>query len=124
MRVSAYYFATDLAAPQPCSVRVHAKRTVKVGDLAGTNFSYAEQQETPPQIVFWRAEIEPVNLAVVMISSTEGYRVDHVHPADGPTRIGEVSPLRQAELALFASPAPGTVYAAPAVPDAPDDSGW
>ena len=74
-----------------------------VGDLAGTNLSYAETIERPAQIVFWQAELDdlPVDLSrgfKAVFSATEGYFIDNVHPVDGLTRKADVTPLRSDEL--------------------------
>lgn len=105
MQVPAYYYATDDGPPQQCSVRVHTKFDAKLGDLKGTSFSYAETQAQVPKLIFWLAEIDPSNMAVVMISAAEGYRVDNVHPRDGATCTAEVSILTAEERAAFQYPA-------------------
>ena len=105
MRVPAFYYATDDGLPQGCSVRVHTKFNAQLGDLKGTNFSYAETEAQIPKLIFWRAEIDPDNMAVVMISADEGYRVNHVHEPDGATRTAEVSILTAEERAAFQYPA-------------------
>lgn len=111
MRVPAFYYpAGDAdAAPVPCHVRVHTKFNAQLGDLKGTNFSYAETEAQIEKLVFWIDELDPDNQAVVMVSSIEGYRINHVHPRDGATRTVEVAQLDEADLALYEHPA-GAVY--------------
>lgn len=105
MRVPAFYYATDDGLPQACDVRVHTKLNAQLGDLKGTNFSYAETEAQIPKLIFWLADgIDPDNMAVVMISATEGYRINHAHEPDGATRTVEVSILTAAERALFSYP--------------------
>lgn len=104
MRVPALYYAAGSPVGVPCSVRVHTKLNKQEGDLAGTNFSYAEQEVHIPAVLFWRSEIDPNNKGVVMISADEGYRINHVRPPDGLTITAEVVTLSEAERAAFAVP--------------------
>jgi hypothetical protein len=104
MQVPAYYYATVLAAPVPVNVRVHTKFNQQLGDLKGTSFSYAETEAQLPRLVFWRAEVDPDNNALIMIGPEEGYRINHVHEPDGPTRTAEVSFLDAAERAALSYP--------------------
>lgn len=104
MRVRALYYAPGSAVGVPCYVRVHTKLNKQQGDLAGTNFSYAEQEEHIPAVLFWRSEIDPDNKAVVMISADEGYRVNHVRQPDGLTITAEVAQLTRSDLLAFAAP--------------------
>lgn len=104
LRVPALYYAPGTSVGVPCSVRVHTKLNKQQGDLAGTNFSYAEQEEHIPAVLFWLSEIDPDNKAVVMISETEGYRVNHTRQPDGLTITAEVAQLTRAELAAYAAP--------------------
>lgn len=111
MRVPAfYYLGGDAdASPAPCHVRVHTKFGAQLGDLKGTNFSYAETEAQIQKLLFWIEELDPDNQGVVMISAIEGYRINHVHPRDGATRTVEVAELDEADLALYEYPA-GAVY--------------
>lgn len=104
MKVPAYYFAPGSAVAALCDVRVHTKLNKQQGDLAGTNFSYAEQEEHIPALLFWRSQIDPDNKAVVMISADEGYRVNHVRQPDGLTVTAEVVQLTAAERAAYTYP--------------------
>ena len=51
------------------------------------------------------SEIDPDNNAVVMISASEVYRINHVHPKDIWTRKAEVSELDAADLSAYGAPA-------------------
>lgn len=106
MRVPAFYYPGGVtsAEPVPCHVRVHTKFGAQLGDLKGTNFNYAETEANVPSLVFWVQEIDPDNNAVVMISPSEGYRINHVHPRDLWTRKAEVSDLDAEDLALYGAP--------------------
>lgn len=104
MRVSALYYGPGNVGAVACNVRVHTKLNKQQGDLAGTNFSYAEQEEHIPAVLFWRSEVDPVNKTVVMISQTEGYRINHVRQADGLTVLAEVVALTNAELGRYEWP--------------------
>lgn len=104
MSVPAYYIATPGAEPLPCTVRVHTK-VAQLGDLKGTNFSYAETEEVVPKLVLWRAEIAaPANKAVVTISAEEAYRIGVVRPPDGLTVTVEVAALKPLEAAALPYP--------------------
>lgn len=106
MKVAALYIPPG-GAPQPVFVRVHTKDDVLLGDMVGTNFSYAEKQEIEPSILFMRDEVAmPVRNAIVMISATEGYRINNVKPADDISITAEVTRLMVAELAGQPIPAP------------------
>lgn len=108
MRVRAFYYPAGNPAAEPATVhvRVHTKFDAQLGDLKGTNFNYAEIEAQVPRLVFWRSEQEPDNLAVVMISADEGYRINHVHEPDGLTRKAEVETLDAADRAQFDFPEP------------------
>lgn len=107
MRVPAFYYPGGLVGAEPvlCHVRVHTKFGAQLGDLKGTNFNFAETEASVPALVFWVSEIDPDNNAVVMISASEGYRINHVHPKDIWTRKAEVSELDAGDLAAYGAPA-------------------
>ena len=86
MRVTALYIppaSIDAAqTPIPCTVRVHSKFAA-LGDMAGTNFGYAERSEILPRLLIWRAEIaQPVRGAIVSVEEGEAYSIDFVEPHD------------------------------------------
>lgn len=73
-------------------VRVHEK-FVQNGDLAGTNFHYAELEDSSPIAVFWLND--PIGFAPKrgMSFLTEygrGYRIDTVMPPDDQTQNAKV----------------------------------
>jgi hypothetical protein len=82
----------------PVNVRVHY--TFKaLGDMQGTNFHFAQREETMPRIVFLRSEIAaPARSAVVSISSDEAYRVDNTLPPDGLTVTAEALRLSASQI--------------------------
>lgn len=85
------------------SVRVHNKN-VTAGDLAGTSLGYAEVREDNPQIVFDLLEYAPLREDVVILTATEGYRVQVVDPADGEFQVASVLRMSTAQLASYTPP--------------------
>lgn len=90
-------------APIPVTVRVHDK-FVAQGDLAGTNFHYAERAEDAPRIIFLRGEIAPERGLYVSLETGLAYQVDHVDPADNITVTTRAVPLSAADCAGFPVP--------------------
>lgn len=89
-----------LDSPILASSRYHSEGK-PVGDLAGTNLSYAEQMERPAQVVFLDEEIAAADLSrgmVIIYTATEGYFLDLIHPSDGYTTNCDVTPLSETEL--------------------------
>jgi len=72
-----------------------------VGDLAGTNLSYAEHIERPTTLVLWKSELlATVKRGAEFIFTTdEGWLVDTVEPADNQTITVRVSPMSATDLA-------------------------
>lgn len=90
------------ADPVAVTVRYHDE-SKRVGDLAGTNLSYAEVMERPAQLVFWNAELDTAAVSLdrgmyVVLTATEGYFLDVIHPRDGLTTKADVTPMRTDEL--------------------------
>lgn len=80
-------------------IHVRRKTDVKpVGDLAGTNLSYAEAQEPVSSLIFLLSEHAPTRGEMVVLSATEGYFVDTIDPADGITQTAQVSRMSASEL--------------------------
>lgn len=101
-RAVALYTDADVLVPVSLTARYHDE-SKKVGDLAGTNLSYAEQMERPAQIVFWNAQLSTAGVSLdrgmfVIFSTTEGYHLELIHPADGKTTKADVTPMRPSEL--------------------------
>ena len=69
----------------------------RMGDLAGTNLSYAQTAERPTQIVLWREELPlpPDYGTIIIFSDGLGFHVDNVKPPDGDTITVEVSPVTE-----------------------------
>jgi hypothetical protein len=110
MQVPAYYYAQGSLVPLPVNIRVHNKWLAQ-GDVKGTSFAFAETREDAPALVFLYDEIDPDIGAVVMISSSEGYRVQVPDPRYLQTVTAKVTPLLPHELPDFLSPEEGMVAA-------------
>lgn len=104
-RPAMLYLDPDSAPTGQITVRPHS-RTAKIGDLAGTNLSYAETQDREQTVVFWRDQLvpytgasgSPPRGALVVLSTDEGYWVDNTMPPDGPRVTAEVTRASAAEL--------------------------
>ena len=95
------FYETE-ATPSPTTItgRAHAAPKV-VGDLAGTNLSYAEVHERPTTVVLLRSELTALTLtrgSLIIFEATEGWFVETVKPPDGLTVTVEVSPLSSTSL--------------------------
>lgn len=111
MKVPAFYYVDgdSEGTPKLVHVRVHTKLNREQGDLKGTSFSYAEVEEHIPTVLFWLDELaqqgfEPARQGVVMISGTEGYRIDHLRERDLWTQHAEVATLTEHERESYAYP--------------------
>jgi len=81
--VNAFYIPVPAATPQAVTVRLFIRDEIKAGDMAGTNFHYAEMQERVPRILFMREQVNlPARGAVVSVAPGEAYRIDNTEPAD------------------------------------------
>jgi len=104
-RPATLYLDPNIEPPAPITIRHHEKPGL-VGDLAGTNLSYAENHDDEETIVFWCDELAPIigepasppRGALVVLSATEGYWVDNTRPRYGQTVTAEVTPATTAEL--------------------------
>lgn len=93
------------------TVRHHEKAEL-VGDLAGTNLSYAENHDDEETVVFWCEQLAPLvgadaippRGALVVLSETEGYYVENARPRYGQTITAEVTPASASELAGKTAP--------------------
>lgn len=100
-RPASYYRASGFLAGL-----VHIRTVenpVKTGDLAGTNLSYAEVQEVRVQVIFDRAELESLGIAVarndmVVLAVDRGFVLDNVLPPYGMTTSAEVTRMSASEL--------------------------
>lgn len=114
-RSASFYETSGTATPETIDVRTHYAGK-RVGDLAGTNLSYAEQLEHPTELIFWNDDLVTAGVTLdrgnrVIFSATEGYRVDVAHPKDGQTQKVEVTPMNVASLTGLTLP-DGTVIGA------------
>ena len=102
-RVPALYYAPGAVVFTALYVRAHDKNAL-VGDLAGTNFSYAERVESVPKVIFVDEDFKPARDAVVMISATEGYRLEYRDPKDDISYTSPAVRLTDEELLDFENP--------------------
>ena len=85
-----------------------------VGDLAGTNLSYAEVHERPTTVVLWRAELEAALISrgnKIIFEADEGWYVETVKPRDGQTVTVEVTPLSKSSMVGLTLPDGTTIPA-------------
>lgn len=89
-----YYVAPELGTIpfiRQITVRIHDK-FLRVGDLAGTNFHYAEIEENSPRGIFMRQEIEPKK-NFILATKRGYYRIDSLLPPDGLTVTANLARL-------------------------------
>ncbi len=94
-RPASFYESTGALLADPITARRHDAPKV-VGDLAGTNLSYAETHERPTTVVLWKAQLATVTLrrgCLIIFAADEGWFVESVKPADGQTITVEVSEM-------------------------------
>lgn len=100
MKVPAFYIVSPGADPVvylECTVRVHSLFRA-LGDIQSNQVGLAEREEMVPRLVFLVEEVSPARGAIVMVSATEGYRIDIVQPRDGLTVTAFVIPMSPAQL--------------------------
>lgn len=106
MRVAALYTSPQGSAPLEMNVRVHTQWAA-LGEVKGTSFDYAEREDTVPEIIIDRLELDDLDRGgVVAISAEEMYRVDHSEPPDGEFRTVKVNRMLPAERVGVAFPEP------------------
>ncbi len=106
MRVPASYYASPGSPAEPVLiyVRVHTKSNL-IGDLAGTNLSYAENREETLKLIFMRDEVgSPPRGALIVIDAEEGYLVDNLEKPDGLTVTAHVTRVEAEDLVGRALP--------------------
>lgn len=91
---ASYYVDKDQVDPPVyVTCRPHSKHGL-IGDLAGTNLSYAENPDRVETIIFWRDQIVekvgipsgvPARNSLIVFSADEGYWTDNARPPDGDT---------------------------------------
>lgn len=104
-RPAMLYLDPAIEPPSPITVRHHEKSAL-VGDLKGTNLSYAENHDDEETVVFWCDQLIPLvgagasppRGALVVFSATEGYWVDNTRPRYGQTVTAEVTPAATSDL--------------------------
>lgn len=104
MALPSVFYESALASPSVpedvVTVRVHDVPKL-VGDLAGTNLSYAEVHDRPATAVFWNEQMAGRNLtrgAMFILQDGRGFHVEDTHPPDGLTTTVDITPLGAAEL--------------------------
>jgi hypothetical protein len=105
MKVPALWYASGLSTstPVPISIRAFYKMQL-TGEDQGTRLHWSQIEDKIPEVLFWLAEAVPVRLGVIMISPTEGYRLDNLKPVDIQTQTAQTVPLLAGDLALFSYP--------------------
>jgi hypothetical protein len=99
-RPASFYTSSGVLLDDPITARRHDAPKL-VGDLAGTNLSYAETHERPTTVVLWREQLTGVSLrrgCVIVFDAEEGWFVESVKPADGQTITVEVTELSKADM--------------------------
>lgn len=105
-RPASFYTSSGVLLDDPITARRHDAPKL-VGDLAGTNLSYAETHERPTTVVLWRAQIEGVSLrrgCEIIFDAEEGWFVESVKPADGATITVEVTEMSKGDMVGKALP--------------------
>ena len=99
-RPASYYADPNLSDPPVLvHIRPHGKRGM-TGDLAGTNLSYAQNNDRVFTVLFFRDEVpNPPRGALVVLSATEGYFVDNVELPDGLSVTASVTVADATDLA-------------------------
>lgn len=106
--LSVIFYETSASTPtveaDTVSARIHDK-SAPVGDLAGTNLSYAEVMERPTRAIFEAVDMVGRNLqrgSMIVgknyMDQIVGYHVENLHPTDGLTKTVDVTPLSDTEL--------------------------
>lgn len=102
-RPASFYVAGWRTDPVTLNVRLHYTNE-RVGDLAGTNLSYAEKLEQPTSLIFWLQELVDAGLGlpsrgnVVLFSETEFFHVDVCGERDQHLMKAEVTPMRREDV--------------------------
>lgn len=114
-RQASFYETSGTVVPEVFDVRTHYAGK-RVGDLAGTNLSYAEQLEQPTELVFWNEDLTAAGVSLergnrVIFSASEGFYVDVAHPKDGLTQKVEVTPMNPSAIVGLTLP-DGTIVGA------------
>jgi hypothetical protein len=82
MEVPAYYVRVPSAAPVAAHVRIH-NHFNQVGDIKGSRTYPAEAENVSPKIIFQLSEVPLLRSgAIVSVSATEAYQIDHLIDAD------------------------------------------
>lgn len=89
--------------PELVTVRILSKWDA-VGELAGTSYQYAEQQDEIPRIIFDIREFDPDRNAVVCLSSDEMYVLDASDPPDDFTVTFKAARMLPSQYATFYPP--------------------
>lgn len=113
-RPAVLYLETEnYAIPYGITARYHAKPGL-VGDLKGTNLSYAETHDDVERLVLWCEELIPLvgptsippRRSLIFFDATESYWVDNVRPVYGQTVTVEITRAENREVDLIVNPPP------------------
>lgn len=99
MSVPASYYSDPATYVGTVNVRLHT-RSIKQGDLKGTNLNYAEIEEIAPKLVFLRSEVSnPPRGGFIVFAADEGYVIGPAEPPHGITVKASAAPMSAAQLA-------------------------
>ncbi len=108
MKVPALYYLLGQPPINPPAPTIYIRahfNVVDAGEQAGTSLGAAVLREDTPKVIFDLLEVPiPKRLDVVILSATEGYRVDHMDPAHGEFQNAAATRLSADELATFDAP--------------------
>ena len=93
--------------PQGETSTVHLRilnRIFPVGSLTGSGYTYAEQFEDNPRLIFLIEAHEPVAGNTYAVTPGEAYRVNALEPRDGVTRTTVASRLSERDAGQYGAP--------------------
>lgn len=104
MKVPALYIVPGTNAMVPCEVRVHSEWKA-LGGVGGTSFAYAEREERPVEIIFWRDQVQlPVRNAIISVEPGEAYVLDAAKAPDDQTITAYATAMTPADAAAYPVP--------------------
>ena len=89
------------ANPVAVSLRVH-NRITSVGSLTGSGYTYSEQFQDTPRLVFLIDRHEPAEKDVYYVGTDEAYRVEALDPRDGVSITARCSRLTRTKAQEYA----------------------
>lgn len=109
MQVPSFCIPVRTGLAKPADVRVHTEFAAH-GDVKGTSFVYAERRESEDRLIFLAEQHEPERGDVVIISATEGYKVEAPDPRYNITIAAVVVAMKPSEIAKYPKPPGPVVY--------------